>query len=111
MKKVLIKTHLVGVDCEFLPNKEYDIPDSDAASIVAAGCGVYVGDDQTSDSGGGGVEPPAEDSVAAEPEAVVEDAAVVDQEPVVEEVAATDSETAAEEVVTKTTKSSKGKAK
>ncbi len=42
MKKVLIKTHLVGVDVEFLPNKEYELPEKDADSIVSAGCGVYV---------------------------------------------------------------------
>lgn len=42
MKKVLIKTHLIGVDVEFLPNKEYELDEKDAESIVAAGCGVYV---------------------------------------------------------------------
>lgn len=105
MKKVFIKTHLVGVDCEFLPNKEYELPEADAASIVSAGCGVYVDPVQVADSGGGGVEPPAvtNDSggggVEPPTDAVAEDAAT--------EVAAE----AAPEVVPETSKAQKGKAK
>ncbi|HAT42359.1 MAG TPA: hypothetical protein DCS87_11675 [Rheinheimera sp.] len=107
MKKVFIKTHLVGVDCEFLPNKEYDLPDADAASIVAAGCGVYVDPVQVADSGGGGVEPPADAVVEAAAPEVVEEA----PQEVAAEAAPEVAEEAAPEVIAETEKAKKGKAK
>lgn len=109
MKKVLIKTHLVGVDCEFLPNKEYELPEADAASIVSAGCGVYVDPVQVADSGGGGVEPPAVPSdsggggVEPPTDALAEAAAPEAAPEVVEETTP--------EVVPETSKAKKGKAK